>query len=90
MAEKELHELSREELEMHFMRTLSWYFGEKRWPTGFFNSMPERVEDVGNRLKELNQQLAANSASQEKMAKALNAFTFLLVVVGTIQIYLRF
>jgi hypothetical protein len=84
--EDDLHALSRDELEKRFMRTLIWYFGEKRWPTGFFNAMPERVEEVTRALSEVNKQLAESSKSQARLATALNIFTALLVIVGALQI----
>lgn len=93
---EDLHSLSRDELEKRFMRTLIWYHSEKWTPTGFFRSLPERAEHIAagaekmaTQLAELNKQLDASSKAQGRMAVALNTFTFLLVVVGAVQVYLR-
>ncbi len=84
--EEESQGLNREQLEMRFMRTLTWYFSEKRWPTGFLNALPERAEEMTNALRELNKQLGESSKSQARLATALIFFTFLLVIVGILQI----
>ena len=94
--EDDLHKLSRPELEARFMRTMIWYHGEKWTPTGFFRSLPERAEQIATgaehiatQLAELNKQLAAGTVSQSRLATALNIFTFLLVLVGALQLFLN-
>ena len=88
--EEDLRSLPREELEQRFMRTLIWYHSEKRWPTGFMNAIPARTEEIAKQLGDLNKQLAEGSKSQQRLATALNVLTFMLVMVGAVQIYLRF
>ena len=85
----ELKGLPRDELEARFMRTLIRYHSEKWMPTGFFRAVPAVGENITAQLAELNKQLVASSGAQTRLAKALNLFTFLLVIVGAAQIYLR-
>jgi len=61
---EELQKLPPDKLDLEFKRTLAWYFSEKRWPTGFFNALPDRIEGVTNQLAELNKQLAADRGSR--------------------------
>ncbi len=86
---QELQDLPREDLELRFMRTLSWYFSEKQWPTGFFNALPDRLDRVANQLEYLNRNLAAGATSQNRLALALAVFTFLQVIVGAVQVFYR-
>jgi hypothetical protein len=84
--EEELKGLSREELETRFMRTMIWYHSEKIYPSGFYRGLPERMDHLLDLLSKFNNQLDDSAKSQLKLAKALNIFTFLLVIVGVVQI----
>lgn len=69
---------SRDELEREFFETLTKYFSERWWPTGFFNT----VGGIKTQLEKLNSNLEASSQASDRLTGALHRITLWGVIVA--------
>ena len=67
-----------DDIQTKFFKTLTWYFGEKQTPTGFFHT----VGDIRNKLQELNATINESSKSQDRLTIALNRISLWGVIVA--------
>ncbi len=71
-----------EEKQKKFYDTLTWYFSEKRTPTGFFHT----IGLIRDRLTDLNKNLENANKSSAKLTRALNKITLWGVIVASIGV----
>jgi|GEM_PF-2067727 hypothetical protein len=75
-------EESLEELEKKYYKNLSWYFSEKVFPSGFYNT----VGAIRDELNLLNTNLKKSGESSSRLATALNRLTLWGVLVAAIGV----